>query len=421
MTSRPDTKVEKLIDHLFRQEYGRIISYLTSVFGLEKWESMEDIAQETLLDAYRNWSYHGIPDQPKRWLFKVAKNKAINFSKREQKRGSIYEKFVTDHSDEGEDELYLDREIEDSMLRMIFACAAPELSDINKILLVLNTLCGFTRREIANALLMEEEAIKKRLFRAKKEIREKGIKLTVPAGRALKVRLHSVLSCLYLLFNEGYNSSDTDQVIRKDICLEAIRLTKLLINHFQRETRPRALLSLMCFHTARFASRIDDRGAIILIRDQDRSSWDRELIGLGIYHLSEASEGTELSAYHLEAAIAAEHSKAESFENTNWQYIYTLYEKLLEIKPSPVIEMNMAIVMSQLGDIAGAIRQLVSLEARSKQLVRYYLFFATLGEMYYLHDLPDQALAYFEKARSLTRSQQEKDLLSEKIEKIKKA
>ncbi|MBV6645805.1 MAG: sigma-70 family RNA polymerase sigma factor [Cyclobacteriaceae bacterium] len=415
---KPEKQVSQLISHLFRQEYGKIVAYLTSLFGLHQLQSMEDITQETLLDAYRNWSYRGIPEAPDKWLFKVAKNKAINFYKREKRRAEIHDHVAHNLLTIRESEVYLSEEVSDSMLRMMFACMSPKFSDINKILLVLNTLCGFNRKEIAQALLMEEEAVKKRLFRAKRDIREQSISLAVPVGDELEHRLQGVLSCLYLLFNEGYNSSNADELIRKDICLEAIRLCKLLVIQFEEETTSKALLSLMCFHAARFQSRIDDKGAIILIGNQDRKKWDQELIALGTYYLSKASHGDDLSSFHLEAAIAAEHCKARSFEETDWQLILRYYHHLSHLKPSPVIALNIALVTSQLGEVAEAVSQLKVLAEAHKSLKNYYLLHASLGELYIRLDEKDLALASLLKARDLTKSIKEITLLEEKIQSI---
>ncbi|MEQ8426011.1 MAG: sigma-70 family RNA polymerase sigma factor [Cyclobacteriaceae bacterium] len=420
--STPDedaVAVRQLIDHLFRKEYGRIVSYLTSIFGIAQLTAMEDIAQETLLDGFRNWSYHGIPPHPARWLYKVARNKAINYSKREQKKNKVFEIYYQSLITSDTEEIFIDREISDSMLRMIFACASPDLVPVDKVLLVLNTLCGFTRKEISNALLMEEEAVKKRLFRAKKRIRQSDVVLEVPSGEAQTERLQSVLSCLYLLFNEGYNSSGKDELIRKDVCLEAIRLTKLMVQHFENDTKSKALLSLMCFHAARFESRIDDKGAIILMKDQDRQAWDGELIDLGLLHLSQASVGLELSSYHLEAAIAYEHCRARSFEETNWDQIKKYYQELYHVKPSPIIKINQAIITGLQGDPGGAIEDLTKLQVAHKWLGKYYLYFATLGEFYRILGDSKKALWHFQKATELTDSVKELDLLAEKISTLK--
>ncbi len=409
-------KVNQLVDHLFREEYGRVVSFLTATFGFHFMEIAEDIAQDTLVEACRNWSYHGIPNNPQGWIFKVAKNKAFNWIRREKKRQEIYRQQGKIDFGNTSDNVYLEQEIEDSMLRMIFACCAPEISIEKQIVLILSILCGFSRREIAHALLSNEETIKKRLFRAKKEIREKYIHLETPTKAGLKSRLPAVYSCLYLLFNEGYNSSHHDDLIRKDLCLEAIRLNKLLVSFFKEESTPKALLALMYFHVARFESRIDEKGAIILFKNQDRSLWDSKLINAGVYYLTESANSNILSSYHLEAHIAALHCTANSFEETNWAFIYKLYEQLYQFKSSPIIHLNMAIVKGVMEGPQKAVELLENFVIKNEALNRYYLLYATLGEFYKEMKKFDLATFNFKRASELTSSLKEKQLLIGKID-----
>ncbi len=406
--------IDSLIDHLFRQEYGKMVAYLTKMFGMHQLMAMEDVAQETLLDAHRHWSYHGIPEAPSHWLFKAAKNKAINLYWKEKRQGLARQQIEIETATEAS-EVYLEEEISDSLLRMIFAVSSLNLSHIDRTLLVLNVLCGFSRKEIASAVLMKEEAVKKRLFRAKKAIRQEGVSLEVPAGTKLKNSLHEVLISLYLLFNEGYNSSSANELIRRDICLEAIRLTKLMISHFPEVTATKALLALMCFHAARFESRIDDKGAIVLIDHQDRGKWDADLISMGMVYLSEASSGDFLSSFHLEAAIAAEHCKAKNFDDTDWEQILKYYQTLNKIKPSPVIAMNMAIVNGICKDIKMGIQQLLDLEKSSQRIAEYHLLHASIGEFYRRIGEWQLAIERFQKAKEFTRSQKENQLLDDRI------
>ncbi len=386
------------------------------MFGVDQLAAMQDIAQDTLITAYQRWSHTGVPAEPSRWLFRVAKNKAINYSKRERKGGEIFKNFYDRIEAVKEQEWFLDNEIEDSMLRMIFACASPQLTDQNKVLLFLNVLSGFTRKEIAHALLMKEEGVKKRLFRIKKEIRDLDIRLEVPPPEQLEQRLEPVMKCLYLLFNEGYNSSNSDEIIRKDICLEALRLTQLVVQHFSAPTAPKALLALMCFHIARFDSRLDHKGTIILFQDQDRDQWNTEMITHGDRYLHEASRGDRLSSYHLEAAIAAEHCHASSFEETNWNRLYRLYQKLYELKPSPIVQLNMAIIESKLSGLESAIHSLEKLGEKDQSICNYYLYHSTLGEMYRLHSAFDLAKMHFQTARQQTNSITEQSFIDAKLQ-----
>ena len=419
MSKPNNTKnIAQMVDHLFREEYGKVVSFLTTTFGFHFLESAQDIAQDTLTEAYRNWSYKGIPQNPQGWIFRVAKNKAINWVKREQRKYVVYQAYqIPKNLNQTEDDFLLNNEIQDSMLQMIFTCCHPEIAIENQIPLVLNILCGFSRKELAHALLTNEETIKKRLYRAKKQIREQGL---IPSNKAREQlideqEIQGVCISIYLLFNEGYNSSHKDELIRKDLCLESIRLTKLLVEKFRTNTRLRALLATMCFHIARFEARIDDKGAIVLLQDQDRKLWNKDFINLGLFHLSEAASGTIMSTYHLEASIAAQHCMAKDFESTNWKLIQRFYQQLYQLKPSPIILLNLAIVSGILEGADEAITQLIQLQQENKQLRNYYLLYAVLGHFYLEKNIKDLALENFQKAKSFTSSQKEIDLLNRKI------
>ncbi|MCG8331112.1 MAG: sigma-70 family RNA polymerase sigma factor [Chitinophagales bacterium] len=415
------TNIDQLVDHLFREEYGKVVSFLTTKFGFHFLESAQDIAQDTLVEAYRVWSYKGIPQNPPAWIFSVAKNKAINWIKREQKKYAVYQAYEMPRDfKQTKDELSLDNEIQDSMLQMIFTCCHPEIAVDNQIPLVLSILCGFSRKEMAHALLTSEETIKKRLYRAKKQIREKGLmsSITIKEKPITDNEIHGVCISIYLLFNEGYNSPHKDELIRKDLCLEAIRLTKLLVEKFESNTRLRALLATMCFHIARFEARIDDKGVIVLLQDQNRQLWNQDFIKMGLFHLSEAASGHHLSAYHLEASIAAQHCLAKDFESTNWKLIQHFYQQLYQLKPSPVILLNLAIVSGIIDGADTAISQLIRLQEQSRQLKNYYLLYAVLGHFYLEQNKKDLALENFQKAKSLTASHKEIDLLNRKIKSL---
>lgn len=420
MSKSEDSKdINQVVDHLFREEYGKVVSYLTSTFGFHFLESAQDIAQDTLMEACQNWSYNGIPDNQQGWIFRVAKNKAINWVKREQKKYAVYQAYqIPENLSRAEDDISLTDEIQDSMLEMIFTCCHPEITVENQIPLILNILCGFSRKEMAHALLTNEEVIKKRLFRAKKQIREQGlISSKKESNQPISdEKIHTVCISIYLLFNEGYNSSHKEELIRKDLCLEAIRLTKLLVEKFESNTQLRALLATMCFHIARFEARIDDRGAIVLLEDQDRKLWNPAFIKMGLYHLSEAARGTSLSSYHLEASIGAQHCLAKDFKSTNWKLIRLFYQQLFQLKPSPVISLNLAVVSGILDGAEEAILQLTQLQKQHKQIENYYLLYAVLGHFYLEENKRDLALENFLKAKTLTSSQKEIDLLNRKIE-----
>lgn len=408
------------MDHLFRHESGKMVSVLTRVFGFNDIEMAEDIVQETMYKALQEWPFHQVPDNPQAWLYKVARNKAIDMLRKQKKllynTDSVAAMALMEKNVSGQiDELFLDHEIQDSQLRMIFACCYPEISIESQIALTLKTLCGFSIKEIAKAFVTGEETINKRLLRAKQKIRNENITLDVPTGRELGKRLQSVLKTVYLLFNEGYNASSADILIRKDICLEAMRLVILLTEQpATNQVETQALLALMCFHAARFDSRIDAEGGIILLKDQDRKLWDKELIRKGYLYLNEASIGYITNEYVIEAGIMAVHCSASSYDKTDWPVILRLYESLEEIKDTPVVKLNKAIVIGQINGPKVAIEEILN----NVPMKDYYLYHATLGELYFQSNDVFQAKQQLKLAMSLTDSNAEKLLLEKKLAKI---
>ncbi len=417
MKSHKKESVNQLFEHLFRSEYGRLVAFLARLLGLQSLTSAEDIAQDVLLSAYKDWTYRGIPNNPSAWLFAAARNRAKNLFKRHAKWREIIQRFPLIEDDERHLSDELVQGINDSMLRMMFVCAAPSLPTSSAIMLMLNILCGFSRKEISRAFIMEEEAIKKRLFRAKRKVRSEGLSLELPPKEVLRHRLDRILACLYLLYNEGYNASIGDEIIRRDVCYEAIRLLKIVIKHFDDYHAAHALLALMYFHTARFSARIDDNGAIVLFGDQPRSEWDRELIVMGLNQLELAAGGDCLSSYHLEAAIASEHCVAKNFATTNWQRIKSYYLTLREMEASPIIDLNLAIVESRLGNRELAIEMMHEI-ANQGALTKYHLFYATLGSLYENRGDCDLAHANYLQALRLTSTAQEKEIIMNKLQRL---
>ena len=309
---------QELIPHLFRTEFRKIAVVLCKLFGIEHIETAEDIASETFLSALETWTYKGIPENPTAWLYAVAKNKARNYIHHNQIfTGKIAPeiKYVSTKTEGIEIDLS-DENIVDSELQMLFAICHPSISTESQIGLSLRILCGFGIEEIANALLSNKEAINKRLFRAREKLRLENIKIEFPGESEINNRLETVLTTLYLLFNEGYYSESQEAVLREDLCLESMRLTYLLVGN-ERTNKPpvNALLSLMCFHSSRFAARKNDQGEMILYPNQDELLWNQELISKGGYFLHQASKGNKISKYHIEASIAYWHTiKADTTE-----------------------------------------------------------------------------------------------------------
>jgi RNA polymerase sigma factor (sigma-70 family) len=415
-----DNAVQSLVDHLFRRESGKMVSALTRVFGPTNLDLAEDVVQETLLLAMQRWPFDGVPGNPAGWLYQAAKHKAIDTIRRQQTFRRFEPELTRDLQAAGEtahvlDRLFLAEEIADDTLRMMFTCCHPALSAESQITLTLKILCGFGTAEIARAFMTEETAIDKRLYRAKRKIREKRIAFEVPAAPELSTRLQTVLSVLYLMFNEGYNSSFAEDPIRKDICLEAMRLGQLLGEHpVGRRPMTAALMALMCFHAARFDARVDEDGHLLTMRDQDRGRWDRQLVGEGFRYLEESASGSEVSHVHLEAGIAALHCAAETYESTNWEEIVRLYDHLMAIRETPIVALNRAIAIGA-RDGAEAGLEAIRAIAESEALEKYHLLPAALGEMHLQLGQLGEARRFFERAHALTSSRAERQLLQQKL------
>jgi RNA polymerase sigma factor (sigma-70 family) len=417
MPSTPSEPVARLVEHFFRHEAGRLVSVLTRIFGWRNFDLVEDMVQTTLLDALQSWRLRGVPDNPSGWVHQIAKNKILDALRRDKIGERVIGQWAAlrpTHAP-GLDELFLDAEIEDSLLRMMFACCHPHLTRENKLALTLKALCGFGNCEIARALLVGEETIKKRLQRATRELVDHQITLDPPPASQLAERLESVHQVLYLLFNEGYSSSDGETAIRVDLCEEAARLCHLLCSHRRFSTpATRALMALMLFHAARLDGRLDQRGSFLLMEEQDRGKWDLRLIRRAQQFLDESAEGTVISPYHLEAGIAFHHCTSKSYAETNWPAILRLYDALLTLHRSPVYLLNRAIVVAQIDGPQAGIRALDE-AGQDAALRRYHLFDATLGEFYLRAGEPLRARDHLEAARQKTNSPFDRELIDRRL------
>ena len=409
--------INQLVDHLFRHESGKMIAVLSRLLGLQNIEIAQDIVQDTLLQAMSTWGYKSIPDNPSAWLYRVAKNKAIDFLRREKKFKEVSPHYSYLLQSEYTlastvNNLFLENEIEDSQLRMMFACCHPSIQEESQIALTLKTLCGLSVNEISKAFLTTEETIAKRIYRAKEKIKAEKIELEVPQNSELSTRVDTVLKSLYLLFNEGYKSSNPDKLIREDLCEEAMRLCFILTqNSLTALPRTKALLALMCFQASRLDARLDDKSNIILLKHQDRSKWNRSLISKGFELMEESTEPFEVSGYHFEAAIASQHAAARSFEQTNWKSIYHLYEMLYQLQPNPIVAMNKAIASSYAVSKQNALKELQEI----KGLEDHHLYYVSIGEIYFDLENKPEAKKFFEKALELTSSGYDQQLLINRI------
>jgi RNA polymerase sigma-70 factor (ECF subfamily) len=419
MPSAQPGPVAPLVEHFFRHEAGRLVSVLTRLFGWRNFDLVEDMVQATLLDALQSWRVHGPPDNPSAWAHRVAKNKVLDALRRDQIGRRVTHEWAAARPlhDAGLDALFLDSEIEDSQLRMMFACCHPRLARENQLALTLKALCGFGNSEIARALLVAEETVKKRLQRATRDLIDQGVSLDPPEAGELPQRLDAVHQVLYLLFNEGHSSSEGETAIRTDLCEEAARLCHLLCSHRRCSTpATRALLALMLFHAARLDARLDHRGCVLLMEDQDRSKWDRRLIQRATELLAESAEGTVVSSFHLEAGIALHHCSAPSYAATDWPAILRLYDALLTQHHSPVYLLNRAIVVAQIAGPRAGLRALRE-AGPDAALVHYHLYDATLGELYRRAGQLDQARHHLEAAKQKTNSPHDREIIERRLAK----
>jgi RNA polymerase sigma-70 factor (ECF subfamily) len=417
----PASEISRLADHLFRHEAGKLISVLTGILGLQRLEMAEDVVQEALVRALQTWPYYGIPKNPAAWLTQTAKNLALDVIRREklfadkQPQIIVFIEQWADQCDPGESPAF-DNEIKDGRLRLMFACCHPLIPQDSQAALALKTLCGFSPAEIAKGFLTSEAAIAKRLTRARQRIREQNIPFDIPTGEEIPLRLDGVLQTLYLLFNEGYKASSGDNLVREDLCEEAIRLTTLLAAH-PVGNRPvvHALAALMLFNGARLVARTDPGGNILRLKEQDRSRWNQSMIARGLFHLAQSASGDDLSAYHLQAGIAACHCTAPDYESTDWPRILSLYDQLIGVDNSPVVALNRAVAMAQVhGPQAG----LDALDEISNQesLESYYLFYAVRAEFESQLRSFESAANHLRQALKLAELKSEQALLQKRLQ-----
>jgi RNA polymerase sigma factor (sigma-70 family) len=408
-----------LDEHLFRREAGRMISALTRVFGVHNLALAEDVVQDALCRALETWSLRGVPDNPSAWLMTTARNRALDVLRRERtartfapELGRLLESEWTLAPTLAS--LFEPEAIKDDQLRMMFSCCQPRLPEEAQVVLVLNVLCGFGAREIAKAFLSTPAAIEKRISRGKKLLAESKTLFDLGSAAEFSKRLVAVQRAIYLLFNEGYQGG-SESAVRVELCEEARRLGRLLLEHPPAATPATcALCALMCLHAARLPARLDGEGALIPFAEQDRSLWDRALIDEGHRLLELSACGTEISDYHLEAGIALVHASASSVGETRWDQIVSLYETLMTIRPSPVVELQRALALAEL---EGPERGLEAIRAIAapKRLANYPFYFAALGELELRCGNAETARAHFRSALGVARNKLEREFLQGKL------
>jgi len=415
VTDRPPDAV--LPEHEFRHEFRRLVAVLSRRFGVHRLELCEDAVQTALLRAVQTWSQRGLPDDRSAWLYRVALNEVLGALRRERRVESS-DRGVEDAPAEAsmDGAVYLEHEVRDGQLRMLFVCADPSIPRESQVVLALKTLCGFGVDEIALRLFQNPDAVYKRLQRTRAVLRERGVVLDAPGVPGLADRLPAVLQMLYLLFTEGYSSAQPDTVIRRELCAEANRLGLLLVEHPVGDApEAHALLALMHLDAARFDARVDGAGGLVLLEEQDRASWDHELIRAGVAHLHRAARGDLFSRYHIEAAIAAEHCLARGYRETRWDEIARLYEMLDGVAPSPINTLNRAVALAEWQGPGAGLALLESLDPPG-WLLGYYLWDATLGELYRRRGDRARAAVHLMRALEAAPTRAEQALLRRRLE-----
>ncbi|CAN5455476.1 RNA polymerase sigma factor [soil metagenome] len=374
----------QLVENFFRHETGRLHGALIRLLGVHNLALAEDVAQEAMLRALRNWSMGGIPENPSAWIMRVALNLGKD-ALRHQRMSASKEPAIIAYLDQTLADSTLakesEHEIRDDALRLMFVCCQPAIATDAQVVLALRVLCGFSTAEIARAFLSSEAAIEKQLTRTRQRIHEAGVGFEIPDGEDLAPRLDGVLAALYLLFNEGYKASSGDSLLREELCREAIRLASLLVVHPAGNTpRSHALLALMLLSSARFPTRLSEQGNLIRLDDQDRSQWNQALIDQGLAHLAAAAEGETATDYHLQAGIAACHCLAPNAAATDWVRILRHYDQLQAHNPSPIVALNRAVAVAHVHGPRSGLDALEEMPRRDL-VESHHLFHAVVGEL----------------------------------------
>ncbi len=393
-----------------------MVAHLAHLLGPAHLDLAEEAVQDAMLRALQTWPYQGVPENAPAWLFRVAHNAAIDAVRRNRQLAAKAESIVVELSRSaavapGEPDL--EAQLRDDELRMIFMCCHPDLGLDASIALSLKIAGGFSVSEIARAFLADDAAIAQRLVRAKRNIRDRGLALEMPPGPELQHRLDAVLNVIYFMFNEGYAAHSGDHLIRRDLCLEALRLAQLVAASSLSQPRVHALVALIALQAARSPARVDDSGNLVLLDDQDRARWDHRLVALGFHHFDSSIVGDEMTEYHVQAAIAATHARGQG-ATTDWPMILHLYDQLMALNPSPVVALNRAVAVARVHGPEVALAATEPLLENPK-LLDYYLLLALRGHLFLALGKPAEAAAAFSAALRCRCSEPERRFLERKL------
>ena len=350
--------LDQLIDELYRSESARFIAVLTRAFGFERHQLIEDVVHTALMEAVHAWRAQGAPENPSAWVYRVAHNRLLDLLRREKKYKELMASWegASEACESAISAWFEAERLPDAQLRMLFVCCHPDLDRKSQIILALKTLCGFTLDELSRALAQSKSAIKKRWQRARQHLQDAEVSLELPSDSVLHERGAAVCQLLYVMFNEGYSPSQGEEFLRRDICKEVLRLTRILCESTYVTDDARALMALCCFHFSRFDSRGDL--VVAMLNEQDRGTWDQALISEGLRCLSLVQDQAHKSIYIGEAKIAAEHCRATHYDATNWRRIAELYGRLYQLHPSPFYMLNQAVALIELNELDMAQQQL---------------------------------------------------------------
>ena len=408
-----------LLEHLFRRESGRIVAWLAGLLGSAHLQLAEDAAQEAMLRAAQTWPFQGIPQKPEAWLFRTAHNYAISLVRRSAVFSSKVDALVTALEGGAQPILDLDAEqsLRDDELRMIFMCCHPKLAPDAQVALSLKLVGGFSTEEIARIFFSEPSTIAQRLVRAKRLIREQKLALIMPPKGHLEQRVNSVLKVIYLMFSGGYAAHTGEDLIRVDVCLEALRLGRLVASSSMGAPRVDALIALMALQAARLPARTDAAGDLVLLEEQDRKLWNDDLIALGFSYFDRSIAGEEISEWHVQAAIAATYASAASSAEIDWASILEHYDQLMGMTDSPVVTLNRAIVVMKVHGAEASLAALTPLEGNNA-LQKYHLLAATQGHVLAALGRLEEATAAFSAALECDCTLPEKRFLQHQLEMV---
>jgi RNA polymerase sigma-70 factor (ECF subfamily) len=410
------TSSTELVEDLFRREYAHLVSALTRVLGPSNIQLAEDVVHDALLSAMHAWRF-GLPRDPKAWILRAAHNRAIDVIRREQRHRSLLPELASAAALTDTIEAALAPAADGAnQLAMMFAVCDPGVTRETHVTLILRWLCGFSPKEIGHAFLVGTPTIDRRLHRGRARLLRLGMLADVDRLPDIEVRRTSVLQALYLLFNEGYHGSNPQEPVRPFLCIDALRLTELLLElSASTHVDVHALVALFCFDTARLATRVDGQGVFVPLEDQDRSRWDRGLIERGLAHLARSATGDHMSRWHLEAGIACEHAIAPSVRETDWDRIVVLYDLLTRRSPSPVVALNRALALAERDGVDQGRRALMAL-AGDRKLSTYPFYWAARADLERRAEQPGAARSSYERAIAFARSRAERVSYERRLE-----